>query len=137
MPVRGARRGVRCEDVSMVWPACAQAVRPVPHVETFPRQPLVLVCGRIEYCGEVIRRASCWITCGHRNEKEKFGSAQVVKDQLLNRPPSRGHAGRGQVTFPTQSTICDPHTCSEHGQNGENIQGPASIQEGGGLGLPA
>jgi hypothetical protein len=72
------------------WLACA--VRPVPHVETFPRQPLVLVCGRNEYCGEVIRRASCLIACRHRNEKEKFGSAQVVKDQL-NRPPtpSRGH----------------------------------------------
>jgi hypothetical protein len=49
-----------------------------------PHQPLVLVCGHIEYCGELIsRRASCLNACGYRNKKEKLGSAQVVKEDGL------------------------------------------------------
>jgi hypothetical protein len=117
---RGTQRSVKREDISMV---CRPSLS-----RTSRRFPVNLLYSFVF----ISRMASCLIGCGHRDKKEKLRSAQVVKEggftvrDTVARRHGRGH---GQVTFHT----VDPHTCSEHGQNGENIQGPASIQDGIGL----
>src|SRR5258707_1293583 len=72
-------------------------------VEPFPCQPLVLVCGRIEYCSEIIsKRTSCLIACRHRNGNEKSESAQVVKEGGFKEQVKEIYFkddGRGQVTL--------------------------------------
>jgi len=55
-------------------------------VEAFSSQSFVLVCGSIEYCGKVIgrkARCQCLIVGGHRDNKEKLGSAQVANEDRL------------------------------------------------------